>query len=377
MALFKRVFCLLSFVYFLCPNTSFGQHYIFIEADGQQPFYVKSVDTLYSSTATGFLIIPKVPKGDMSLMIGFPKAMYPEATFNIKEVSSDRGFQLKLFDDKGWGLFDRTSMEVIYSNAGLRERDTNDDTRKNASPFASLLSDAIGDDVSLEQKPSAKKPEVKSEDFEQPQPKEQSNATPDKTTVNSPELLKVEDLESDKEKIITFIDKWSSSKTDTVIVKIDKIIPSPQEKTEQTTGLIETPITKEETSLSVQQKTKNEATEERVTSLVAQSAVARKLGDCIKPNAETKDMLNLQKKLLGMSKEEDQLIYIEKVFAMKCFTSKQAVEISSFFLDEGSKINFFSKVYWLVKDHDEFQQAGSLFFRDENIKAFKQLQSGN
>lgn len=101
------------FIANFAPLVLMAQHYVFIEADAQQPFYVKKGDTLYSSSASGFLIIPKVAKGDFRLVVGFPKAIYPEVTFDIKEVARDRGFHLKQFEAKGWGLFDRTSLEVF------------------------------------------------------------------------------------------------------------------------------------------------------------------------------------------------------------------------------------------------------------------------
>lgn len=366
------------------PVVTTGQHYIFIEADGQQPFYVKRADTLYSSSASGFLIIPKVPRADFSIVLGFPKAIYPEAIFDIKDVKSDRGFHLKLFEGKGWGLFDRTSMEVIYSNGGLSERKSADSIKKTASPFAALLSDATGDDVLLEQKPvAAKKQEAREIVPVQPtevvavQPtKEQSIAPANMIKSEMPTLVKVSDLETDKEKIITYVERKSGGSVDTVIVKIDKLGPTDVKTLEKnlSSGNV---VMKDDTNVS------SESTTPASTPKVAKAlnepepSVVRKLSACLKPAAETKDMLNLQKKLLGMAKEDEQLIYIEKIFGLKCFTSKQAIEIASFFLNENSRMNYFKRVYWLVSDHDELRQAGTLLFKEENIRAFKQLQSGN
>jgi hypothetical protein len=376
MSLLSRIFLLLSFVAILSPLISTGQHYIFIEADGQQPFYVKRADTLYSSSATGFLIIPKVPKGDFTILVGFPKAVYPEVTFDIKEISQDRGFHLKSFDGKGWGLFDRTSMEVIYAVGGTTDKSHSDSIKKSASPFAALLSDATGDDVLLEQKPVVTKQEVKKEVVNDQQTKEKINPSTEPMKLELPDLVKVEDLETDKEKIITFIDRKTSGKSDTVVVKIQKNVQV-DEKVVQQTVSSETLPKQNEVKEQTQQTIAVTAPEEVKRASDSQTVSIRKLAECTKPFAEPKDVLNLQKKLLGMPELEEQLTYIEKVFGMKCFTSRQAVEISSFFLDEHSRMKLFKRVYWLVKDHDDFKQAGTLFFKDENIKAFKQLQSGN
>ena len=54
-----------------------AQHYIFIEADGQQPFYLKQGNTMVSSSAAGFLILPKIKAAELEFSIGFPKNIYP------------------------------------------------------------------------------------------------------------------------------------------------------------------------------------------------------------------------------------------------------------------------------------------------------------
>lgn len=358
------------------PTVTIGQHYLFIEADGQQPFYIKKADTLYSSSASGFLIIPKVPKGDLNILLGFPKAIYPEAMFEIKEVSRDRGFHLKLFEGKGWGLFDRTSMEVIYSKNNQIDKSASDSVKKTANPFAAMLSDATGDDILIEQNPVVtKKQLVKELTVEQPK-KEEVRVIPDKKSLETSVLVKLEELETDKEKIITYIDRKSDGRIDTVVIRIAKMEQS-DIKTGQMPVSSELPLAQEEVKALPEVKSLIPTPEEKGNKAEPQSSVVRKLSACTKPAAETKDMLNLQKKMLGMAKEEDQFAYVEKVFGMKCFTSKQAVEVSSFFLDEYSRMNLFKRVYWLVSDHDDFKQAGALFFKEENIKAFKQLQSGN
>jgi len=106
-----RMFCML--VAMMAFQGLSAQHYIFIEADGQQPFYLKQGNTMVSSSASGFLIIPKIMASEMEFSIGFPKNIYPEVSFYINGTDRDRGFQLKLMEGQGWSLFDRTSLEVI------------------------------------------------------------------------------------------------------------------------------------------------------------------------------------------------------------------------------------------------------------------------
>ncbi|MEY3577176.1 MAG: hypothetical protein RL394_759, partial [Bacteroidota bacterium] len=116
-----------------------AQHYIFIEADGQQPFYLKQGNATVSSSAAGFLILPKITASEMEFSIGFPKNIYPEVSFYINGTDRDRGFQLKLMEGQGWSLFDRTSLEVIKGEspkAALIEMQL---PKKEEGSFAKLL----------------------------------------------------------------------------------------------------------------------------------------------------------------------------------------------------------------------------------------------
>ena len=349
---------------------------MFIEADGQQPFYVKRTDTLYSSSAAGFLIIPKVPKGDFNIVLGFPKAVYPEVSFDLKEVSRDRGFYLKLFEGKGWGLLDRTSMEVFYSNNREDVRPTADSIKKKSSQFAELLSDATGDKLLLQQPVVDNKPTNKESPIEQKK-SEQANLPKVKDKSGLSVVIKFEDLETDQEKILTFIDRAVEGTSDTIKLKIEKITQVELIPLQQTLSQDSAVIRNVDGIKSQENISAVKSDDDTKKAVETKTVVARKLADCNKPIADSRDLLNLQKKLLGITSVEDQIAYVEKIFGMKCFSSKQSIEIASYFLEEQSRLNLFTKIYWLLKEHNDFNQAGTLFFRDENIKAFKQLQSGN
>jgi hypothetical protein len=81
-----------------------AQHYIYIESEGQQPFYLKMAQKVYSSNASGFLVLSKLDGAVVSLNIGFPENIYPEIAFSINPGNQDRGYRLKLEDGVGWTL---------------------------------------------------------------------------------------------------------------------------------------------------------------------------------------------------------------------------------------------------------------------------------
>lgn len=48
-------------------------YFAYLQTENRQPFSVKMNNQLYSSTASGYMIIPNLPGGKHELQIGFPK----------------------------------------------------------------------------------------------------------------------------------------------------------------------------------------------------------------------------------------------------------------------------------------------------------------
>ena len=45
-------------------------HFVYIQTDNKQPFYIKMNSQLFSSSSTGYIVIPKLQNGSYSLNIG-------------------------------------------------------------------------------------------------------------------------------------------------------------------------------------------------------------------------------------------------------------------------------------------------------------------
>lgn len=89
------------------------KHFMFIQTDNNQAFYVQLNGKLFSSSATGYMILPKLVKGNYNFIVGFPQNAYPEQSFECVVDNKDLGFNLKNFGDKGWGLFNLQTYEVV------------------------------------------------------------------------------------------------------------------------------------------------------------------------------------------------------------------------------------------------------------------------
>jgi len=122
-------------------------HYVYIQGDNQQIFYIRKGTEVISSSQSGFIILPKLQPGQQDFQVGFPKNEFPEYQFTFELRSKDRGFTLKNFNEKGWGLFDLQSMEVIMGRKVEAKKET---TKVEIGPvtddaFSVILASAVDD----------------------------------------------------------------------------------------------------------------------------------------------------------------------------------------------------------------------------------------
>ncbi len=91
-------------------------HFVYLQTENGQPFYVKLDNKVTSSSSAGYLILPKLSEGDYNISVGFPKKEFPEESFQISVDSDNKGFLLKNFGEKGWGLFNLQSFALVMGN---------------------------------------------------------------------------------------------------------------------------------------------------------------------------------------------------------------------------------------------------------------------
>ena len=119
-------------------------HFMYIQADNRQPFYIKLDKKILSSSGSGYLIIPQLLDSSYEFSIGFPKNEWPEQKVTCSINKKDVGYLLKNFGEKGWGLFNFQTMDLV-----MAETKTNLDnslaTVKNDDPFTNALANVVND----------------------------------------------------------------------------------------------------------------------------------------------------------------------------------------------------------------------------------------
>ena len=139
---------LLVFLFAATSLTTSAQkvYFVYLQSEPEQPFFVKMDDKIYSSSASGYLILAKLRDTSYSFKVGFPQNKWPEQVFTVAVNRKDHGFLLKEFGDKGWGLFDLQTLAVQMSATGIAKvADKVKTDNKDVSAFTEILSKASGD----------------------------------------------------------------------------------------------------------------------------------------------------------------------------------------------------------------------------------------
>jgi hypothetical protein len=217
------LFALFIFVFF----GSFAQqnHFIYVQTENKQPFYVRLNNKVFSSSASGYLIIPKLQDAAYVLTIGFPKNEWPEQNVTCSINKKDAGYLLKDFGDKGWGLFNLQTMEVLVQGNSIADNKTIvEDNKKEPASANTLPNIAVADSAVV------KKPEEKAVVKEEAKPaieigkeKTSSNTLPDITNADSAITKKTEEKAVVKEEVKPVIEIAKKENVKPV-VKIIKLL---------------------------------------------------------------------------------------------------------------------------------------------------------
>ncbi len=137
---------LLLFV-FLCGYANICEaqqnYFVYLQTDNKQPFYVKVNEKVFSSSSSGYVVIPKLPNGNHVFSIGFPKNEWPQQVIPVSVSGKDLGYILKNFDTKGWGLFNMQTLDVVMSNGSLPAGSGTAKATTRTDEFSNTLADVV------------------------------------------------------------------------------------------------------------------------------------------------------------------------------------------------------------------------------------------
>ena len=126
----KKFIVLTVFAFLTLITKAQKNYFIYLQTDNKQAFSIKMNGKDLSSSVSGYIVIPKLLSGEHSFVVSFPKSEWPKQSFNVLLSGNDEGYVLKNFNDKGWGLYNLQSMDIVMNGDPFRKRKIADENEE-------------------------------------------------------------------------------------------------------------------------------------------------------------------------------------------------------------------------------------------------------
>ena len=446
-------------------------YFVYLQTETGEPFFVRMNDNLYSSTASGYLILPRLKDSTYKFKLGFPGKNI-DLDFSTSINKKDHGYLVKNFGEKGWGLFDLQSLSIQMASSNRKgTTQINNGSNLQVNAFTDLLSKAA-DDPSLKQNPifvkeEEKKPQVVEAIVKEEKKPEVTEAVvkevkkPDSTTQS---ITKMEEKKTDaaneqkvepaektsmaktaegyKKSEVTrisgsatsegfesvFVDQYKDGAKDTIRILIpadketviakEEATPDSTKENKKFLDIISdtTQVTKPQSETKKDEAKKwwpfnknknaeNKKTQPEIKSESSRTPLFKKnkketttqsqpevkseeskkwglFNKNKKSESEVKrcqtvagndDFLKLRRKMAAKTNDDGMLDEAKKYFKEKCFTTEQIKNLSSMFLSNAGKYNFFETAHKFISDTEKFSSLQSELKDEYYVNRFKTL----
>jgi len=425
---------LLIFTFSFLSTSAQQNHFIYFQTENKQPFYIKLDNKIFSSSSSGYLILPKLKDGDYAIKFGSTKNEWPEQTINYK-LNKDAGFIFKNFGEKGWGLFNLQSLDIIMAGNNNAAASSTPPQEVKDDDFSKMLANVVNDST-IKQKDIVIKEEVKEAPKEMPK---QAVAVPVDTVIpqagpaetlapilnsvitrnlkvknkdgmelvytdeynNKKDIIRIfipaekinekdgikpakptvqEENKTDSNKVNSQQDSIKTTTSESVQLQAapDTLSATDQKKdtTESIVKNIFEPNLKD-TSGSIVKDTSQAIAKENPTlkedKIEFLPATSGKINPDCKGYATEEDFFKLRKKMVAENNEENMIKVAKKVFKAKCFTTAYIRNLSTLFLNDEGKYNFFDAAYPYVSDTGVFSTLENQLTDAYYAKRFKAM----
>ncbi len=378
--LFSALFTLLSFVGMGQGYQVQSKYFVYLQTEPAQPFYIKINGQQISANASGYLILPQLKDGDYKLTVGFPDSKTAEQRFDFKIDSKDKGYLIKDYGNDGWGLFDLQTMAVQKALKGNEEVVTAKTTppapkaepKKETTPadgvsdFTKVLSQAAND-PSLLEKPKPQPVEEKQVAVVTPPPAEnkQPASVQERPVVRGTERSgAAEPVQTKSSKGVTVVydDRNESGQVDPITI----FIPEPRSggpKEPASTPAPPAATSKKETAAPKEGDGQSGFKVEEKAAIPqpanAANTAAKATNAACKSVATEDDFLKLRRAMASESNDDSMIAQASKAFKAKCYTTAHIKYLSSMFLSNAGKYNFYAAAYPFTADRENFASLAS------------------
>ena len=359
-------------------------HFIYIQSEDKQPFYIRFKEKIISSSESGYLIAPKLEQGQLNFTLGFPKNAWPSSSYSLEIESKDLGFQLKKIDTLTWALYNIQTSDLLspveVNKVSTQIIETSTDEFTNILAEVSNTPSVKQKKINPEINSTILAPSIDSSSIA----KDNSiliknNITNDSNAAeiigvrvpvqSKPVLVKEKKEKKSKVRLepsnvkqdFSFLDSTGRSLTYTikdgdkedhvvVFISYEKPLVFPKEEPD---SLI--PVA--------------------VDAIIAPDAIQTEVKQVIRcsANAEEKDFIKLRRKMTQEDNEEKMIEVAEKSFKDKCYSTDQIRYLAVLFINEDNRLAFIRMSVNYISDLSMFGTLQQLFNTDKNINSFKEI----
>lgn len=409
---------ILVFFVLMCGAAVVGRaqqnYFVYLQTDNKQPFYVRVNDKLFSSSASGYVVIPKLQTGTHLFSVGFPKNEWPLQAIPVSVTTKDQGYLLKNFESKGWGLFNIQTLEVVMANAKPGAGAGQPVVVNRTDDFSSTLADVVNT-------PSIKEVE-KAAVKEAASPKTPETTTPtapatkdvepiiivkkDSTTIAATDAVpirKMSEANTAEGRLISYlVQNDAVADTVTLVISPDVAVQTNDTTTARTPAYSEppAPIAKVDTPaatsprfIEIELTNPNSARTNDTAAIKSNDSVGETAipstptgtsanaipntlkminSDC-RSSAGEDDFIRIRKKMISQKTEDQMIAAAEKMFRQKCYSVEQVKNLSVLLLKEESKYKLFDTAYPFVHDSSNFRTLESQLADPYFISRFKAM----
>lgn len=391
-------------IFFLCFCLSClsaqEKHFVFIQSDNNLPFYVSLKGKLYSSAASGFMIIPKLEDGDYTFSVGFAKNAFPEQGFELVVNKKDLGFNLKNLGEKGWGLFNLQTMNVTMAGSTTPDEVSKaiNEKERPKDDFEPLISfDKKSKEALAKTKKAADTPAttdqatiaITNNQPNDPQNKpdnaEANEAKEDNNMSAMTDVKKVSENKDEDGMHLSYADA-DGKNTDTIDIIIPSVkAPSDTENSispAETSNADNTAATKPaqfengdaaKDSLRFLDMNLDKPKNDVVESKPSQNNIAEITNSKCKNIATDEDFTRVRRKMAMQASDEKMINEAKKTYRNKCFTTSQIKKLSTLFLSDEGRYNFITASYNSASDVSEYATLQSEFIDPAFVSRFKAM----
>ncbi len=391
---------LLTATFFLLTLAGLAQHnhFVYVQSDNKQPFYIRLNDKVYSSSASGYAIVSKLQKGNYTFLIGFPKNEFPQQSIALT-VNEDAGYMLKNFGEKGWGLYNIQTMAIVM--AGTGNGNATGSTGTNTDGFSNTLAGVVNTPLV---KQEIRDTEVVAKVTPAPEVK---LVTESKPAAVENKITVLSNIRDNSGRSIIYIDKTFGG-NDTIrvfipykedAVEVKQVVQREEIKVPKTgddkkflnielgnpnvaadsSAVVKTtntePLPEVKLVNPAETKTVISSPETNVVEnrpAITQTKSLTVNSDC-RAMASDDDFLKIRKKMAAEDTDEDMITAAKKMFKIKCYSTEQVKNLSLLFLKDKGKYSFFDAAYPFIHDTQNFGSLESQLSDPYYITRFKAM----